>query len=345
MKRAKGTGTVFKLSGNRTKPYVAYVYGDKVFNEEKKTCYRKRTAIGYYETQRQAQQELEKYLSNEYDLTESKHTFGYIWQKQFSKMELSQSRINSYNSTYKKYFGSLDKLQIKDIKTSTLQDIVDECDKSSFVKSNIKSIMVKVFEYAMQNDLVEKDYSQYVKFKKDDVKVVRQVFDAEEVRMLFDKQGNYVFDFYLILLYTGMRPKELVNLTKDNVHICEQYINIDASKTKAGIRVVPIHKDIMPIIESYMSKQGKYLIHPSRSSKITYENFTKRDVPKINSYLNTSHTTYDCRHTFVTHARECGLDFLCIQKIVGHKPTTITEQVYTHISLDELKNQMCKFNY
>ena len=48
------------------------------------------------------------------------------------------------------------------------------------------------------------------------------------------------------------------------------------------------------------------------------------------------HTAHDCRHTFTTRIRKCGADLLTTQIILGHKPKTITERVYTHLSDEEL---------
>lgn len=343
MKRAKGTGTVFKLKGNRSKPYVAYVKTEKVYNEENQTSYQKRKAIGYFETQRQAQAALEKYLSNEYDLDESKKTFGAIWEQELSQMEISDKRRTTYKSTFKNYFDSIKDMPIREIKAEQLKKVMKACDKSSSTKANIKGIMRIVFSYATENDIVDRDYSQYVKYKKDDAKIKRQVFTKDEVDKLFENQGNYTYDFLLILLYTGMRPKELIDLTKDNIK--DGCIYIVQSKTKAGIRTVPIHDKIKPIIDNRLSKQGKHLMTTTKTSKIDYDNFTSRELPKINELLGSTHTTYDCRHSFITNARTCRMDFLATQKIVGHKPTTITEDTYTHITLEELKSELAKFNY
>lgn len=341
MKRAKGTGSVFKLKGNRHRPYVAYVKTDMVFNEEKQTCYLNRKAVGYFATQKEAQAALENYIQNPYDLELQYITFGEIWKKVYKNLDVSDSRDVVYRTTYNKYFKSIDKTPIREIKANQLQDIIDSCDQTSSVKTNIKTIMNKVFSYGLENDIIIKDYTKFVKFKRDDTKVKRTLFTKEDADILKANIGSWDYAFIYILLYTGMRPKELIDLKKENVK--DGCFDIVASKTKAGIRTIPIHPAIDDLVKTLMAQKGEYLIMTDKGNKIQYQNFMARNLPKIQEQLGTPHQPYECRHTFITRARECNMNQLCIQRIVGHKPTTITEQVYTHISINELKTELCKY--
>lgn len=345
MKRAKGTGTIFKLKGNRHRPYVAYVYGETVFNEEKKTCYRSRKAVGYFETQREAQQKLEEYLQSPYDLDETSVTFGDIWDKIYPKLDVSTSRMNALSSAYNKYLQGIKNVPINEIKTNRLQDIIDSMTVGSSTKVNVKGIMSLVFEYAMQNDIIKKDYSKYVSFKKDETEVERVLFTSEEVQTLFNYVDDWKFLLVVLLLYTGLRPIELLDLKKEDVYLEEDYFKVIDSKTSAGRRQVPIHPTIRKYFEELMEKEGAYLIQTKRGNKVRYDNFRSRYMPQINEVLGTEHTLYDARHTFVTRARECGMDDLCKKKIVGHKPQNVTEDVYTHIKIDELKQEIAKLYY
>lgn len=55
-----------------------------------------------------------------------------------------------------------------------------------------------------------------------------------------------------------------------------------------------------------------------------------------------SHTPHDTRHTFITKAKESGVDEYILKLIVGHAIDDITEKVYTHRTLDELKQEIEK---
>ena len=54
----------------------------------------------------------------------------------------------------------------------------------------------------------------------------------------------------LILLYTGIRAEEFLILENKNIHLDDQYV-ITGVKTDAGkSRIIPIHNDILPIIQN-----------------------------------------------------------------------------------------------
>lgn len=343
MKRAKGTGTVFKLKGNRHRPYAAYVKGEIVFNEEKQTCYRTRKAIGYYATQKEAQRELENYLQNPYDLDLKNITFGEIFDKVYDTLQLSDDRMDAYKSTFNKYLKPIEKVPIREVKSAQMQAIIDACTMTSSVKTNIKTIMNKVFDYAMENDIIQKDYTQYVTFKRDATKVKREMFKANEIEIIKTRSNEWQYALLYILLYTGARPKEIIELKKCDVH--EGCFDIIQSKTQAGIRTVPIHNELKELFDTLMKTDGEYLLTTEKGNKIQYQNYMQRNMPEIQETIGYPHKPYECRHSFISRAHELGIDTLSVQRIVGHKPTTITEQVYTHISIEKLKQDINKLYY
>lgn len=54
----------------------------------------------------------------------------------------------------------------------------------------------------------------------------------------------------LILIYTGLRIGELLELEKENINLEEQYFDVVKSKTESGIRRVPIADCILPFFKS-----------------------------------------------------------------------------------------------
>lgn len=344
MRRANNTGTIFKLKGNRHCPYAAYIYGEKVINEEKGTTYRKRKAIGYYPTRKEAQEALEFFLSQPYDIVNHGLSLEAVWQLVYDKLDVSQSRMDAYKYAFK-YLAPIKAIPLKDLRTTHLQEVIDDCPQGYSVKSNVKIIINKCYKYGLENDIVQKDYSQFVKLQKEDAKVERHIFTGEEVAKVWQRAGEWQYDFLAILLYTGARPNEIIDLLKENVNLKDGYFKIIASKTDAGVRTVPIHKRLLPLFSRLMQTDGKYLIQTDKGLKIQYKNYATRDIVEIREYLGADITLYDCRHTFVTIARERGIDLLALQRIVGHKSQTVTEQVYTHIQLQELISKINLVEY
>lgn len=59
----------------------------------------------------------------------------------------------------------------------------------------------------------------------------------------------------MILINTGVRIGELLELKKENVHLEKQYFEIVSSKTESGIRKVPIANHMIPIFENGYNTQ------------------------------------------------------------------------------------------
>ena len=54
--------------------------------------------------------------------------------------------------------------------------------------------------------------------------------------------------------------------------------------------------------------------------------------------LSMSHTPHECRHTFRSRLDSAGANKKCIDLLMGHKSKDVGERVYTHKTLDELKD-------
>ena len=342
MKASNGYGSVYRLSGNRRKPYVAMVTVRTEYDEEKDNYILKRKALGYFKTQQEARKCLAEYNSNKYDADMIGMTFDEIWQKILPDLEkqLSENRMCSVKATYGKHLEQLKNLKIADIRTSHIQRCFDECTKKSSTKDIMRSICNKVFNYAMQNDLVSKNYTDFVKYNEDEVSIDRTLFEPEHICGLLSAPFKHEDAVTVILCYTGLRVRELLNNKVENLDLKNRmlYIPESLAKNKSSIRYVPIHEDIVPLFEKFVSFGNKNICGRTPRQKMCYQNYY--------DYLKAQgHTPHDTRHTFITRARECGLDALVLKRIVGHASKDITESVYTHLEKEELLCEISKMNY
>ena len=135
-----------------------------------------------------------------------------------------------------------------------------------------------------------------------------------------------------MLVYSGMRTKELKELDPEWIDIDNGCIDIQKAKNKSSLRQIPIHAHVLPLFSEY-KEFGCNLFG------YTHDGLNKA------LKLFCGHTAHDSRHTFATRMRECGCDPLILQLLLGHTPSTITERVYTHITLEELRKNLEKLNY
>ena len=182
MKKANGNGSISKLSGIRRKPYIARV----TLGWDEKTGRQIRKTIGTYVTQKEAQKALIDYLDNPYDLDLSNILFKDVYEK-WSKLKypkVSHSAILGYQSAYNNV-EKLHNMKIKDIKARHLQEAIDSCSKGQATKKKIKFLFGQMFAYAMQNDIITKDYSEFVDIGKASEESKREPFSNKEIELLW----------------------------------------------------------------------------------------------------------------------------------------------------------------
>lgn len=118
---------------------------------------------------------------------------------------------------------------------------------TALTKSRIKSMFNLMLDYALEYEIVDKNYARTFEVSDDIVREKTEntrghiIFTEEELRILWDNVEKVPFvDWVLIQCYMGWRPQELATLRLDEVHINEWYMQA-GMKTDAGKqRIVPI---------------------------------------------------------------------------------------------------------
>ena len=338
MKKANGNGSVSKLSGLRRKPYIARV----TLGWDESTGRQIRKTIGTYVTQKEAQKALIDYLDNPYDLDLSNFLFKDVYEK-WSKLKypkVSHSAILGYQSAYNNV-EKLHNMKIKDIKARHLQEAIDSCSKGQATKKKIKFLFGQMFAYAMQNDIITKDYSEFVDIGKASEESKREPFSNKEIELLWKHIDDIEFiDTILIMIYSGFRIGELLELETKNIDLVNMTMT-GGLKTEAGKnRLVPIHPKIFPLIEKRYNKDNQYLIINFKGKKMKYDNYYKEKFIPIMEQLNMEHRPHDCRHTFATLLSNANANATAIKKMIGHESYATTEKIYTHKDIEELRKNV-----
>lgn len=355
MKLPNGYGGVSKLGGNRRKPYRARK--TKGFDENGKQLF---VTIGYFETREQAYEALIQFNKAPYEI-DDKTTFDTIynrWSK--DKFEtISKSNMTSYRAAYK-LCDEFKNKPIKDITLEMLQSAITKSEASHSTKSRAKTIMRKVFEYAVNNNLIpeSKNKVESVELGKKDKSTMHYCFNKKEVEKLWSAQADDRAKIILMLIYTGTRPGELFKLKSSDVILEAESFYIREGKNENAKRRVPIHAKIKPFFEYWLNFGNEYVLFQSNGKKFNYENsatnYKKRYFDTILQelgileYINydtgekAKHTPYDTRHTFTTMWHEKDLNEAVRRKIQGHSGNGIGEQVYSHISFEKMLEELNK---
>lgn len=357
MRNPNGYGSVRKLSGKRRRPFqVLITTGWKITDGKLKQI---QTPLGYYKTRPEAMIALAEYNQNPFDLDVQKITFADIYEKIYARniSKMGKSSIASYRAAYIRC-EPLHHLKMVDMRKQHMQAIFDSIsDMSRPYQQAIKNLLRAIYKYCLENDIVQKDYSQFVEITASDKESKRKPFTPEEIQILRNNLDFIVspgkdgmlsrpwVDSILIMIYTGVRISELLGIKLEHVNLKERYIDLHGTKTKAARRIVPIHKDILPLIEKRMVfNDTEWLFYGNDNKKISYSTFKYAAFDAIMEHFDMSHNPHDCRHSFATYARQSHMDLLLIKRIMGHTSKDITTDIYTHTIVADLVAEIDKFN-
>lgn len=342
MRLPNGYGTVKKMSGKRRKPYIVQITtGWEIVNGEK--VKQKRAVLGYAATRAEGLQMLSDYQKNPYDIEASKKTFSEVFES-WSKAKyptISESNIKGYNASYK-ICGTLYNKTFKDIKLADLQNVVDNSGKNYPTLKKLVVLFNQLYEYAMKNELCNKDYSQYVDIKqykdRNPDKRDHNKFTKEEIEKLWSISEDHYYQTVLMLIYSGCRISEILDLKKENVNLEEQYFDVIESKTENGIRRVPIADKVLPFYKWwYETSECEYLLYNKKKKHFTYRNYYDSYFTPLMEQIGFDHLPHDTRHTCVSMLTEAHVDPTMIKMIVGHSGAmSLTEKVYTHLDASTL---------
>lgn len=362
MRSPNGYGGISNLGGNRRNPFRVRITTGWEYDEKTGRQKQKYATLGYYPNRKAAMIALAKYNESPYDLDKNKITFGEMYSKWSATAytEIGKTAVNSYTAAFKK-LAPLHDRKMRELKKNELQDVMDALSGySESTQNNAKIVMAGVFSYCMENDLIDKDYSKFVKTKPPKGKTeIHFPYEAKEIKLLWDNldlavpirysakdiRNEFPVDTILMMIYTGVRPSELLNMKKGNINLKERYM-IGGLKTEAGKeRVIPIHEKIYPLIKARYDAAGEWLI-PYKGDKpaalTQYRNFLFNPIMEK---LQLSHLPHDGRHTFATFADNYDLKEYIVKLIMGHKIDDITKGVYTHTSPAELVAAVNKINF
>jgi len=235
-----------------------------------------------------------------------------------------------------------------DVKLDDLQYIADTSGKNTPTLRKYKVLVGLMFKYAVIHDIIPPDMNktQYIDIKKagNPNAYNREPFSKAEIEKVWKwKDTNGYFNVILMLIYSGCRISELLDLKKEHVNIKERWFDVTAAKTEAGIRKVPISDKVLPFFEYWYSLNDcEYLLSTPEGKHFEYRNYYDSYWKPLIEQLGMSHRPHDTRHTCISLLAEAGVDDRMVKKIVGHKGQGVTQQVYTHFEIQALLDAINK---
>lgn len=362
-RRAKGSGSVYYRKDLKTRPYAA-----------SKLCDGKRVYIGNYATKTEALAALQNF---EYTpITKFNITLEQLhaeWQD-IAFRSLGESVKQNYTASWiklKPLYGR----KFRDIRTGELQAIIDyytephqELGAGGQLKyldssgrgtytvtptpkisdglkfsalHKIKCLLTSMYGYALQNDIVGKNYAEFIKLPpKNETNKSR--FTEEQLEQLRSAVGVVPYaDYILAMCYLNFRVSEFLSLTAESYHESRSGIPgfVGGGKTDAGTnRLVPIHPRIAPIVRSCLEKNGETIFCDDNGQSLTPDRFRKQCFYPAIAALGFPDdlTPHSCRRTFSTRMSAAGARQEDIIALMGHTSFDVDIDHYINQEIETL---------
>lgn len=172
-------------------------------------------------------------------------------------------------------------------------------------------------------------------------------FESSAVRV--DREG-FLSDYTLPCIANVVTQKGLSQM---------EYI-IDSTKTKAGTRKIPMTEDVYETFRRILKERPRDLPEKMVDGYIGFLFRDKNGMPEVAMHWQhrfnhavkryndifkiqmPNITPHVCRHTYCSNQARAGMNPKTLQYLMGHSEIGVTMNTYTHLGLDDAKDEMIR---
>jgi integrase/recombinase XerD len=223
------------------------------------------------------------------------------------------------------------------------------------VNNYLRNIKV-YFTWLYDNEVIKNNPTVQIRAYKHSRKPKDEIKDVDFNRIIksLDLTSYAEYRDYVILqllMDTGMRIGETLNLKSDNVLIEKKAIFITAEIAKGRKDRYVFFSTIMQgILKKWIDYKERYfdteyLFTSSRGSNFNVMNFEK-NLKKycIRAKLDKSITCHQVRNNFAKRFLLSGGDIFILSKILGHSSVIVTEQAYLDVTTEDIRKSYQRFS-
>lgn len=265
--------------------------------------------------------------------------------------DLAESTVAIYRDARRrvsKDYPELEQMNLASLTPIKFQSILNKLGKK-YAKSTLNHIKVlynKLYHAAIENHLCEWNPIHATTIPKYASQKIVNALPEDQQRKFEEAASKLpVVDHFAILtlLFTGLRRDELRRLTWDDWDKERHILSIRKSKTKNGVRNVPLIPEVTVMFVHLSHRaEAKHspFIFSSNGKQLTYGHM-RYICKKAAKLAGINHVTpHILRHSFATRMIEQGADPKSLSMIIGHANVAFTLQRYVTVDQSHLADQM-----
>ncbi|TYU82210.1 tyrosine-type recombinase/integrase [Listeria monocytogenes] len=371
-----------KKDGSTAYMFNTYLGIDPLTGKSRRTT---RRGFRTYKEAKLALSRLEFETSRVEFVKENKLTFKQVYEMWLEQHKLSvrDSTVENITKRFRnQIIPELGNWRIEKINTHICQQAVNKWAETVVAYPQIKSYASKVFDYAINNNIVRDNPMKRVllpKKKSRAIKKEKDFYTRQELQCFFkclEKENNLKNSvFFRLLAFTGARKGEIHALTWADIDLVKEKVTINKTlvvvnnefkihdtKTINGNRTLSLDTHTVKLLKSWKRSQKEWFLKIGRRHKKEQQLvFTNDTFRSNNEYLYLTYgteemkklckkypeirriKTHGFRHTHASLLFESGASLKDVQIRLGHTDIKTTMDIYTHVTDEREETTAKKF--
>jgi len=278
---------------------------------------------------------------------------------------IKEKTIYNYQITFNSYLSEWQNIELSNINRPMVEKKHRAIGKRSIYRANATMRLLRALfnfaigEYEDSNGMptighnpVQKISHKKAWFRE---KVRRNVIEPNDLKAWFEAVINLpnnksnithkntsetVRDYLLILLFTGLRPGEAINLAWEDIDFNNKLLNIKNTKNHED-HILPLTDHIVSILEQIRNNSLGSVVFPGYNPNKSLVNPNKQ-VKKVIENSGVQFLLHDLRRTFATYADSLQIQHSTIKRLINHKEIDVTSVHYIQPSIETLRKPMQK---
>jgi len=273
------------------------------------------------------------------------HDWCKTWYDTLIKDKYAESTRANYSNAVNNYIiPSIGAMKLKAVKPVHIQQILNGmAGKSDNLQAKVKNTTKRIMDYAVQNGLIVRNPADGLTTNGNKSEGRKPITEEQETELLNElvKLSNIKLETFINLaLYCGLRKGEILGLTWKDIDFDKKLIKITKAarygknqvlkekntKSKAGVRFVPIPDEQYELLKT--NKSDGFVITGTKGQQCTKMVFRRLWEKLKLSYELTPHIL---RHTYCTNLFYAGVPLQTASYLMGHTSIRVTAEIYTFL--------------
>jgi len=273
-----------------------------------------------------------------------------------NEKDFSSHTIKSYQRTLNLLYDFIkeqidDEPQIQFIEAEDLRNFIAELYDTGINKNSLRqriSALKSFFKFTYRRDFTEDNPGLVLTFPKKETKLPSFILknEVDNLMEVFDTDtpiGARNRALTELLYGSGLRISEALRLNINDITPSSRKLKVMGKGRKE--RIIPLGEQTLSAIKHYLTLRNELLkstgenaLFLSRSGKRMGPVDAWRSVKQSMSQVTEAKkkSPHILRHSFATHLLDNGADIQSVSEMLGHSSLSTT-QVYTHVSIERLK--------